>query len=196
MFCGLLNFYCVIEEVLSELVAQAAGALLQDISIFHFCLLAVVVGFWKNVSTAFHYPPLFCFPRPLHFIGNSSSSRTPRAGLGSLLYLPFLWLRPSALPLPDHLGLLEVSTFWAHTGAVSVFGLQNSLKTSSRIKFLHLRTGSQSADWDKVLFAESFSSPMPPLHLLSEWFNVTPSVRLYLSRWTALLKVNVTHEVL
>lgn len=36
MFCGLLNFYSVIEEVLSGLVARAAGALLRDISIFHY----------------------------------------------------------------------------------------------------------------------------------------------------------------
>ncbi|KAK2835868.1 hypothetical protein Q5P01_016352 [Channa striata] len=37
-------------------------------------------------------------------------------------------------------------------------------------------------DWDKVLFAGTFNSPLLALHLLPERFIVTPSASFYLSR--------------
>lgn len=115
MFCGLLNFYCIIEEVLSERVAQAAGALSQDISIFHyrrkwFCLLVVLVHL---LFITLHSPVSCVHSTSWELLPNSQS----RFG-HFCCCLPLPWPRPRGLPLPDHLGLLEVSRFWARTGAV------------------------------------------------------------------------------
>lgn len=195
MFCGLLNFYCVIEEVLSELVAPAAGALLQDISIFHFCLLVVVVK-----KCCFSLPSILSFPtstplcRKFQLLPNSQSR------FGQFSCLPFSLAPPicsatSWSPWPvrgeqvlsshrDSLPLLWVAEFPQDWQSGKISPLEDR-RPIGRLR-----------DWDKVLFTESFNSPLPPLHLLSEWCNVTPSVRLYLPRWTALLKVNVAHEVL
>lgn len=56
---GLESFYCVIEGVLSELVPQSAGALLQDISIFHYRKKKMFVG---GSAALVSQPPILLFP--------------------------------------------------------------------------------------------------------------------------------------
>lgn len=129
-----------------------------------------------------------------HLIRNSSFSQNSQSRFGQFSCLPFfpLWPRPSALPLPDHLVLLEVSrVLSSHRSSPSpLWVVEFPRDRAGRITSLHLKAGSQSADSVTGTKSPSLShltllcSPHHHHHLLllSEWFNVTPCVRLYLSR--------------
>lgn len=151
MFCGSLNLYYVMNKVLSELVACSFCNTFQSF-ITKKCLL--------GVSRASHNPAFLCFP-----MSTSFSPKLPEQVRAVLLFTfplaPPLCSATSWSPWPVR-GEQGLSS---HRNSIPRFGVQNSLKSSSRVKFLRLRTGSQLedsvTDWDKVLFTESFNSPLP-----------------------------------
>ena len=123
----------------------------------------------------------------------------PQSRFGQFSCLPFLWPHPSAPPLPGHLGLIEVSWFWAQTEQLT--GVEEFPKGPQPGKISQFEVRQPIGwlcDWDKVLFTQPFNSPFRPLHLLSERFNISPSAGFYLPgfTWTTLLKADVSHEAM